>query len=45
MRADILAVEGDPLADIKVLQDAAKLRVIMKDGAAHKNDLGPAAPA
>ena len=45
LRADILAVEGDPLADIKVLQDAAKLRVIMKDGAAHKNDLGPAASA
>jgi imidazolonepropionase-like amidohydrolase len=44
-RADIIAVEGDPLADIKVLQDSAKLRLIMKDGAAYKNELRSAVPA
>ena len=30
--ADILVVRGDPLADISVLQDPARLDVIMKDG-------------
>jgi imidazolonepropionase-like amidohydrolase len=30
--ADILVVNGDPLADIQVLQDPARLEVIMKDG-------------
>jgi imidazolonepropionase-like amidohydrolase len=39
-RADIVAVDGDPLHDIRVLQDAAKLRLIMKDGVAHKDELG-----
>jgi imidazolonepropionase-like amidohydrolase len=39
-RADILAIDGDPLADIKVLQDASKFRLIMKDGVTHKDELG-----
>ena len=30
--ADILVVDGDPLADIQVLQDKARLKVIMKGG-------------
>ena len=30
--ADILVVDGDPLADIQVLQDPERLEVIMKDG-------------
>ena len=34
--ADLLLVDGDPLADIAVLQDRHALRVIMKDGALHK---------
>ena len=34
--ADLLLVDGDPLADIAILQDHAALRVIMKDGALHK---------
>jgi imidazolonepropionase-like amidohydrolase len=37
--ADLLLVAGDPLADITILQDREKLRMIMKDGALHK---GPA---
>jgi len=35
-RADILAVDGDPLADIAVLQQSARLALIMKDGYAFK---------
>jgi imidazolonepropionase-like amidohydrolase len=34
--ADLLLVDGDPLADITVLQDRSALRMIMKDGALHK---------
>lgn len=34
--ADLLLVDGDPLADIAVLQDAARLSAIMKGGAFHK---------
>jgi imidazolonepropionase-like amidohydrolase len=39
-RADLLAIDGDPLADIKVLQDTSKFRLIMKDGMRHKDELG-----
>lgn len=31
-RADLLVVDGDPLADISILEDLDKLRVIMQDG-------------
>jgi imidazolonepropionase-like amidohydrolase len=34
--ADLLLVDGDPLADIAILQDAARLLAIMKDGSFHK---------
>jgi imidazolonepropionase-like amidohydrolase len=34
--ADLLVVDGDPLADIAILQDRSALRIIMKDGALHK---------
>ncbi|MFJ3797521.1 amidohydrolase family protein [Streptomyces sp. NPDC090088] len=34
--ADLLLVDGDPLADIRILQDRDRLRVIMKDGVLHK---------
>ena len=37
--ADLLLVDGDPLADIEILQDRGALRMIMLDGALHK---GPA---
>jgi len=33
--ADLLLVDGDPLADITILQDRARLRMIMQDGALH----------
>jgi imidazolonepropionase-like amidohydrolase len=34
--ADLLLVEGDPLADIAILQEARAIRMIMKDGVLHK---------
>jgi imidazolonepropionase-like amidohydrolase len=38
--ADLLIVDGDPLADVRVLEDAAKnIRLIMKDGRIHKQTL------
>jgi imidazolonepropionase-like amidohydrolase len=37
--ADLLLVDGDPLADIAILQDRGALRMIMKDGALHKTPL------
>jgi len=36
--ADLLLVEGDPLQDIRILQDHSRLVLIMKDGIAHKED-------
>jgi imidazolonepropionase-like amidohydrolase len=36
-RADVLAVDGDPLADISVLQDRKRLHLIVKDGLPHTN--------
>ena len=40
-RADVLGVDGDPLSDIRVLQDKSRLALIMKDGAAFKHALAP----
>lgn len=34
--ADLLLVDGDPLQDVRILQDADRLKVIMKDGGFHK---------
>jgi imidazolonepropionase-like amidohydrolase len=34
--ADLLLVAGDPLAEITLFQDRARLRMIMKDGTLHK---------
>ncbi|MGW7546825.1 amidohydrolase family protein [Streptomyces sp. NPDC054770] len=34
--ADLVLVDGDPLADIRILQDRDRLRMIMKDGVLHK---------
>lgn len=33
--ADLVLVDGDPLDDIRILQDRARLAVIMKDGRLH----------
>ena len=37
--ADLLVVDGDPLADIGVLADAARLLAVMKDGSFVKDEL------
>jgi imidazolonepropionase-like amidohydrolase len=38
--ADLLLVDGDPIANIKLLEDPGKnLVVIMKDGRVYKNTL------
>jgi imidazolonepropionase-like amidohydrolase len=34
--ADLLLVDGDPLTDLRILEDRARLIAIMKDGAFHK---------
>lgn len=34
--ADLILVDGDPLADITVLQDHSKINYIMKDGRFHQ---------
>jgi imidazolonepropionase-like amidohydrolase len=34
--ADVLLVDGDPLANIKILQEKSRLLAIMKDGEFHK---------
>lgn len=34
--ADLLLVDGDPTADIRLLQDPQKLLIVMKDGKLHK---------
>ena len=38
--ADLLLVDGDPLRDIRILQDREALRMIMKDGRPHKLTAG-----
>ncbi len=37
--ADILLIDGDPLSDVTMLQDKAKMPVVMKGGAFHRNEL------
>jgi len=37
--ADILVIDGDPLGDIRILADARRLALIMKDGVLVKNQL------
>ena len=41
--ADLLVIDGDPLADIGILQDQARLLAIMKGGTLVKDELGPLA--
>jgi len=39
MLADLLVVDGDPLEDVRILQDRGRLRLIMKGGKAIKDTL------
>jgi imidazolonepropionase-like amidohydrolase len=36
MLADLLLVDGDPTVDVSVLEDTARIPVVMKDGAFHR---------
>jgi imidazolonepropionase-like amidohydrolase len=36
--ADLLLVDGDPLQDVRLLQDKNRLKLIMKNGSVHKRD-------
>jgi imidazolonepropionase-like amidohydrolase len=38
-RADLIVVSGNPLADIAVLQDAANVVFVMRDGVVFKDQL------
>jgi imidazolonepropionase-like amidohydrolase len=38
--ADLLVVDGDPLQDVRILQDQTRLRMVMQNGVIHKNLLG-----
>jgi imidazolonepropionase-like amidohydrolase len=37
--ADLLVVDGDPSADVSVLQDRSRIRAILKDGRFVKDTL------
>ena len=41
--ADLILVDGDPLADITILQDRARIVSVMKDGTFHREPGLPAA--
>ena len=40
-RADLVLVEGDPLADISVVADPARIKLVMKDGGAYAPAAAP----
>jgi imidazolonepropionase-like amidohydrolase len=33
--ADLVVIDGDPLADIAILQDKDRIRLVMKEGQVH----------
>lgn len=37
--ADVLVVDGDPLADVRILEQRARLKLVMQAGRAHTNTL------
>ena len=45
MLADLLLVDGDPLQEITILRDPARLRLVMQGGVIHKEALSPALEA
>ncbi len=40
MRADLIAVDGDPLDDVGMLQDGNRVVLVMRDGGVFKNRIG-----
>jgi imidazolonepropionase-like amidohydrolase len=43
MLADFLVVNGNPLQDVRILQERDNLQLIVKDGVIYKNTLEPTA--
>ncbi len=43
--ADVVVVRGDPLADIGLFRDSARVRLVLKDGEIVRDDLGAPVPA
>ena len=37
--ADLIVVDGDPLADVKVLQNRELVKLVMKGGQVYRSDL------
>jgi imidazolonepropionase-like amidohydrolase len=37
--ADLIVVDGDPLADVKILQNRKKIQLVMKGGEIFRSDL------
>jgi imidazolonepropionase-like amidohydrolase len=42
--ADLLVIDGDPLADVSLLQDHARIEAVMKGGTLVKDELGASVP-
>ena len=40
MRADLIAVDGDPIDEIELLEDATRIALVVRDGATFKNTIG-----
>jgi len=40
MRADLIAVDGDPIDEIELLEDATRIALVVRDGATYKNTIG-----
>ena len=40
MRADLIAVDGDPIDEIELLEDATRIALVVRDGRTFKNTIG-----
>ncbi len=40
MRADLIAVDGDPIDEIELLEDAVRIALVVRDGVTFKNTIG-----
>jgi imidazolonepropionase-like amidohydrolase len=44
-RGDVVLVDGDPLVDVRLLEDTANIALVVKDGGVRKDGLGASASA
>jgi imidazolonepropionase-like amidohydrolase len=40
MRADLIVVDGDPIDEIEVLEDASRIALVARDGRTFKDTIG-----